>query len=105
MSASAGLRRPTILVAETTPGKVLAHRLARSGMPPGCEFGCALGIAVFWNAIVGFFVYKQAVAWNAAGGGFIGGWRWLGAAFLVPFVIVGLLLAGLAGSTRKHKRK
>lgn len=83
---------PTVAVVETTPGKVLAHRLARSGMPAGCEFGCAVGIAVFWNLIVGFFVYRQAAAWNQAGGGFGGGFRWLPAAFLVPFVLVGVVM-------------
>lgn len=87
---------PTVLGVETTPGKVLTHRLARSGLAPGCEFGCAVGIAVFWNAIVGFFLYKQFAAWNAVGGGFFGGWRWLSAVFLIPFVIIGLAMIGYA---------
>src|SRR5262245_42336878 len=48
---------PTVPTVETTPGKVLSHRLPRIGIPPGCQFGCAVLVACFWNAIVRVFVY------------------------------------------------
>lgn len=85
---------PAVPKVETTPGKVLTHRLTRSGMTPGCEFGCAVGVTVFWNAIVGFFIYKQVAAWNAGGAGFFGGW--LSVVFLIPFVLAGLVMIAYA---------
>src|SRR5262245_13194517 len=36
----------------TTPGRVLAHSLPRADLSPGCQFGCAVLAAVFWNGIV-----------------------------------------------------
>jgi hypothetical protein len=78
---------PTVVEVETTPGKVLAHRLPRSGMPPGCQFGCAVLVACFWNGIVGVFVYQLARKWGQGGA-----FRWVEAAFLVPFALVGLVM-------------
>jgi hypothetical protein len=78
---------PTVTVVETTPGKMLAHRLPRAGLAPGCQFGCALCFAGFWNGIVGVFVYEVFDKWNRGQG-----FQWFQAAFLVPFLLVGLLL-------------
>jgi hypothetical protein len=83
----------TLPVINTTPGKVLTHRLPRSGMPHGCEFGCAVIVALFWNSLVGYFVYRQVIAWNQ-GGGFLGGW--LTTALWAPFVFAGLVLIAKA---------
>jgi hypothetical protein len=66
---------------------VLAHRLPRAGLAPGCQFGCAVGGAAFWNGIVGVFVYQLFDQWNRGRG-----FQWLQALFLIPFVAVGLLL-------------
>lgn len=80
---------PTVPFVPTTPGKVLAHRLERAGLAPGCQFGCAVGMAAFWNGIVGVFAYKQIDRWNKGQAV-----QWFEVLFLVPFVLVGLLLVG-----------
>jgi hypothetical protein len=78
---------PTVAAVETFPGRVLAHRLERAGLAPGCQFGCAVGIAAFWNGVVGVFVYQIFDQWNRGQGV-----PWLKAVFLVPFAAVGVLL-------------
>jgi hypothetical protein len=82
---------PTVPRLETTPGKVLAHRLPRAGLAPGCQFGCAVAVACFWNGIVGVFVFQLARKWGQGGA-----FQWIEAAFLVPFVVIGLLMIGFA---------
>lgn len=82
---------PAVPVVATQPGKVLAHRLERAGMTPGCQFGCAVGLAAFWNGIVSVFVYKQVDRWNKGQPV-----EWFEALFLVPFVVIGLVLVGAA---------
>lgn len=82
---------PAVPVVRTHPGKVLAHRLDRAGLAPGCQFGCAVGLAVFWNGIVSVFAYKAFDKWNRGKGV-----EWFEVLFLVPFVAIGLVLAGLA---------
>src|SRR5207247_2476955 len=74
------------------PGRTLAAALDRDGLPPGCQFGCAVGFAVVWNGIVAVFV-TQAVRAFAAGRP-----NWWMAAVLVPFVVVGLILVLLVGA-------
>jgi hypothetical protein len=80
---------PTVPAVATVPGKVLAHSLDRAGLPRGCEFGCALVFATIWNGIVSVFVWKLVAGWNQ-----VGRFKWFNAAFLVPFVLVGLVLIG-----------
>jgi len=82
---------PTVHDAGTTPGKVLAYRLAQVGMTPGCRFGCAVAVAIFWNAILSSFVIDAFNKWNRAGQ-----IPWLDMLFLTPFVLVGLLMIGTA---------
>jgi hypothetical protein len=78
---------PTVPHAITSPGKTLAYRLERTGMPLGCQLGCALFAAIFWNAIVGVFVYQVVEKWNR---GVVV--QWFEVLFLVPFVLVGVVL-------------
>jgi hypothetical protein len=78
---------PTVPVAPVAPGKTLAYRLHRTGMPAGCQFGCALAGAAFWNSIVGVFVYQVIDKWNR---GVVV--QWFEVLFLVPFVLVGVVL-------------
>jgi len=80
---------PTIEIATTHPGRVLSHRIVRSGMAASCQFGCFLGIALFWNGIVGVFLYQIFNKWNR--GGVI---QWVEALFLSPFALIGLVLIG-----------
>ncbi|HYH66581.1 MAG TPA: hypothetical protein VD866_17940 [Urbifossiella sp.] len=75
---------PTVPEGTTTPGKVLAHALDRDGMPAGCMFGCAVGVAIFWNGIVSVFLWELAKGFQR------GRPDWFMALFLVPFVLVGL---------------
>jgi len=82
---------PTVPEVDTSPGRELAHELERADLPAGCRFGCAVGVAVFWNGIVSVFVVSvvrdlirgQDPGWNP-------GW------FLTPFVLVGLGMIGYA---------
>src|SRR5437763_431363 len=78
---------PTVVVVPTSPGTVLAHRLHRAGLSPGCQLGCAVAFAAIWNGIVGVFEWRLVAQWNQGGA-----FRWRDALFLIPFVIVGLLL-------------
>jgi hypothetical protein len=78
---------PAVPAVETAPGRVLAHNLPRADLSPGCQFGCAVLMALVWNGIVSVFVVNLVRGWNR-----IGGFKWLQVAFLVPFVIVGLVL-------------
>src|SRR5262249_25865718 len=80
---------PGIWVAPTSPGKVLTYRLHRLGMAPGCQFGCALFGAIFWNGIVSVFVYQIIDRWNR---GVVV--PWFEVVFLTPFVLIGLVLIG-----------
>ena len=80
---------PTVWHAETHPGKVFSHQLERAGIAPGVQCGCAVVGAVFWNGIVGFFVYELIERFN--GGAAV---QWSEALFLIPFILVGLLLIG-----------
>ncbi len=88
---------PTIRRVKTEAGKVLAHRLIRSGMPAGCQFGCAAGIAAFWNGIVGVFLYQIYSQWNRGAG-----INWFMAVFMIPFALIGLgLIAAVVYSAFK----
>jgi hypothetical protein len=78
---------PGIEPATTSPGKTLAYRLHRTGMPAGCQFGCALFGALFWNGIVGVFAYQAIDKWNRGVAV-----RWFEWVYLVPFALVGLVL-------------
>jgi len=78
---------PTVNVVDTEPGKSLAHSLYRAGVPEGCQFGCALLFATFWNGIVSVFVAQVFNKWNAKGVVV-----WFEVLFLSPFVLVGLVL-------------
>ncbi|MBA4191003.1 MAG: hypothetical protein C0467_23710 [Planctomycetaceae bacterium] len=78
---------PTVEVVETEPGKTLTHSLHRAGVSAGCQFGCAVFFASFWNGIVGVFVVQAFTKWNAKGVV-----AWVEALFLSPFVLVGLVL-------------
>ncbi len=82
---------------ETRPGRVLAHALKREELSPGCQFGCVLGMAAFWNVIVGSFVTQLWQQWNAAAVV-----HWLAALILAPFVVTGLrlILAAVAALVR-----
>jgi hypothetical protein len=85
---------PNVVVYETHPGKMLPHQLQPAGLSLGCQFGCILGFALFWNGIVGGIVFKMVNKWN--GGGFRSA-----DLLIIPHVIVGLMLIGvvlLAGS-------
>lgn len=77
----------TVPTLATEPGRVLAHSLPRADLSPGCKFGCTVGMTLFWNGIVSIFVFNLWKGWNV-----LGWFRWLYAAFLTPFVIVGLVL-------------
>jgi hypothetical protein len=96
-SGEGGDAHPTVTVADTEPGAVLAHRLKRVGVPWGCQFGCLVVAALFWNGILSTFVVNVVRGWNR--GGLI---RWGELLFLLPFLLVGLaiiaaaLYAGLA---------
>jgi hypothetical protein len=78
---------PTVPVVSTEPGRVLACRLDRAGLPAGCKFVGSVFAALFWNGIVSVFVWNLAADWNKMGAA-----RWFMAAFLSPFVIVGGVL-------------
>jgi hypothetical protein len=81
----------------TAPGVVLAHRLERADMTPGCQFGCAVFAALFWNGIISIFIWRLIDDWNR-----MGGFKWFNAAFLVPFVLVGIvLILAVLGSALK----
>jgi len=80
---------PTIEIAKTQPGRTLSHRIIRAGMAASCQFGCFLFLAVFWNGIVGVFVYQLFIKWNRGGV-----FQWLEALFLSPFALIGLVLIG-----------
>jgi hypothetical protein len=88
---------PALPEVSTAPGVVLAHRLERADMPPGCQFGCSVLAALFWNGILSLFLWRLIADWNR-----MGAFRWFNAAFLVPFVLVGivLILAVLATAVR-----
>jgi hypothetical protein len=88
---------PAVPEVETAPGRVLAHGLPRADLSPGCQFGCAVFMAVFWNGIVSVFLVNLVRGWNR-----LGGFKWLVAAFLTPFVVVGLvLIAAVVGAAFK----
>jgi len=82
---------------ETRPGKVLAHALKRDELSPGCQLGFILGMAAFWNVIVGSFLFQLWQQWNAAAAA-----HWLAALILAPFVVIGLrlILAAVAALVR-----
>lgn len=82
---------PAVPVIETKPGTTLAHGLQRVGVAPGCQFGCAVAVAAFWNGIVGVFVYQLLAKWNRGQPV-----KWIEALFLVPFVLVGLAIIAFA---------
>jgi hypothetical protein len=66
-------------------------------MTPGCQFGCAVFAALFWNGILSIFVWRLIDDWNR-----MGGFKWFNAAFLVPFVLVGIvLILAVLGSALK----
>lgn len=83
---------PTVKVAETDPGTSLAHRLKRVGVPWGCQFGCLVFAALFWNGILSTFIANVVRGWNR--GGLV---KWGEVLFLTPFLLVGLavILAAL----------
>jgi hypothetical protein len=89
-SRDAGDAPPTVAGSNTEPGAVLAHRLGRVGVPWGCQFGCLVVAAVFWNGILSTFVVNVVRGWNR--GGLV---RWGELLFLSPFLLVGLAV-GLA---------
>lgn len=80
---------PTVPLVPTHPGKTLPHRLERADIPASCQFGCSILMAAFWNGIVSVFVVRLLAKWNRGGG-----FKWVEAAFLVPFVLVGAALVG-----------
>jgi len=81
----------------TGPGVVLDHRLERTDMTPGCQFGCAVLAALFWNGILSIFLWRLIADWNR-----MGGFKWFNVAFLVPFVLVGIvLILAVLGSALK----
>ena len=86
---------PTVPAIATDPGKVLAHRLLEADLPPGCQFGCTVFAALFWNGILSIFVWRLVGDWNR-----MGGFKWLYVAFLSPFALVGIgmVLAVLAAA-------
>ncbi|WP_439621537.1 hypothetical protein [Gemmata sp.] len=90
-SRDAGDALPTVTVAGTEPGAVLAHRLKQVGVPWGCQFGCLVVAAVFWNGILSSFVVNVIRGWNR--GGLV---RWGELLFLSPFLAVGLVMIGAA---------
>ena len=81
----AGDALPTVTVAPTTPGTALAHQLGRVGVPWGCQFGCLVFAALFWNGILSTFVLNVVRGWNR--GGLV---RWGEVLFLTPFLLIGL---------------
>jgi hypothetical protein len=81
------LETPTIKRVDTHPGKVFPYQLQQAGLAPGCQFGCAIILAVIWNSIVGVFVYQFLDKWNR---GVVV--QWTEALTLVPFVLIGLVL-------------
>jgi hypothetical protein len=88
---------PAVPEVPTAPGLVLSHRLERADMTPACQFGCAVFAALFWNGIVSIFLWRLIADWNK-----MGGFKWFNAAFLVPFVLVGIvLILAVLGSALK----
>ncbi|VTU01169.1 Uncharacterized protein OS=Blastopirellula marina DSM 3645 GN=DSM3645_05800 PE=4 SV=1 [Gemmataceae bacterium] len=87
----AGDAHPTVAVADTEPGTVLAYRLKPVGVPWGCQFGCLVVAALFWNGILSTFVVNVVRGWNR--GGLI---RWGELLFLSPFLLVGLAIIAAA---------
>lgn len=61
----------------------------RTSSSPAARFGCFLGFALFWNGILSVFVVQAWSGWRSGHG--VG----CSTAFLLPFVLVGLLLVGL----------
>lgn len=62
-----------------------APRVLESRMSPGGKLGCAVLVALFWNGIVGAFVWRLWEGWRA------GSPDGRLALLLVPFVLVGAL--------------
>ncbi len=67
-----------------------APRILRSRGKRGCAFAGALCVALFWNGIVSVFAFQIIDAWRQ------GDAQWFIAIFLIPFLLVGLVLAALA---------
>ncbi len=78
---------PTLPAIDTEPGRRLAHRLPPAEASAGCTCLGVLGVAAFWNGIVSVFL------WQAAKGFAKGNPEWFLVLFLIPFVLIGLLLA------------
>jgi hypothetical protein len=65
----------------------------KAAYSPLTKLGGAMFIALFWNGITGVFV------WLAANSIIEGKPEWFLIVFITPFVLIGLLLIGLVGST------
>lgn len=80
--------RPDTLADEPGTGRVLAYALDHAGASP--VLGCVgmLAVALFWNGIVSVFVWQVVTAVRN------GQPDWCLTVFLIPFVLIGLTLAG-----------
>ena len=77
---------PTVRHAATRLGRMLAYRLERVGSPRSVQFGCAIGMAAFWNGIVAVFVVEAIEKGQRQGN-----IPWFDVLFLIPFVLIGLV--------------
>ncbi len=87
-----GVEYPTVPDRDLSesPGSTLRYRVP-IGVSPGVKFLGFLALAVFWNGIVSAFVVVAVASWKE------GQPEKFLTCFLIPFVLIGIFLLGLAG--------